>query len=379
MFGPGSIFFGGNTPRSASPTAVNGADNGLTEVANIAQLGQVTGAIGDPAKLLHDSSIPFNGFSLLFTQIGGQAGAVPGSFPKFQMGAAWNKLSPLVRWQDSTAAELLSINLSSSDSVFMGSGLYLGNTGVPGQRTVAIGANVLSTITISFENTAIGFNCMQNAALPGIQNTGVGSGALQNVTGSGNGGFGWNALNNLLSGSGNVANGTFGLNGILTGNNNTGIGGGTGQVSDSNNNVFVGANVCSQQAFGDGNTVIGAFGAQDSIIGADNILIGLDVQLGGIGGVIANTTLIGVGQTSILSNIVALGIATQNILLGFTAPAVDTGARLQVNGQIQTTGPVTTAGKFRVGLEVAAAVVVDTTKYIEFENNGVVYKLITAV
>src|ERR1700684_1909293 len=111
MFGPGGIFFGANTPNPSPPGVLIGANNGLTDVANIVHLGQVSGAIGDPAKLLHDSNIPFNGFSLLFTQIGGQAAAVPTSFPKFQMGALWNKESPLARWQDSTGAELLSINL----------------------------------------------------------------------------------------------------------------------------------------------------------------------------------------------------------------------------------------------------------------------------
>jgi hypothetical protein len=380
MFGPGSIFFGSNTSKPAPATTIIGADNGLTAVANIAQLGQVTGAIGDPAKLLHNSEIPFDGFTLAFTQIGGAGVVAPGSFLIIRTGASFNHESPIVQFQDSTTAEVASLRMPDSTGIFFGFESGASFTGLPGTRSVAIGTNTLQGCPISFENVAIGFFALADNSGNGIQNSAVGSGSMQsNISGGQNAAFGWNSLNNNQSGSGNMAVGPFSLNGVITAGNNVGIGSNCGTVSDESNNVFIGGGAAAQQAFGSGNTILGANADFDSIIGNNNIIIGFGAQEGGIGGVIANTTLIGVGQTSILSNIVALGIATQNILLGFTAPAVDTGARLQVNGQIQTTGPVTTAGKFRVGLEVAAAVVVDTTKYIEFENNGVVYKLITAV
>jgi hypothetical protein len=93
QFGPGSVLFGALTPQSGGaitslttfgnsgpstllagvlnipvygPGTVTGANDGLTSDGTTVKLGQSTGALGDPAKLLENRDIPLNGFNLLF-------------------------------------------------------------------------------------------------------------------------------------------------------------------------------------------------------------------------------------------------------------------------------------------------------------------------
>jgi hypothetical protein len=61
----------GNMSYSSSGSLSGGgpitaANDGLTETANVAKLGQAVGAAGDPAKLLESREIPFNGNELFF-------------------------------------------------------------------------------------------------------------------------------------------------------------------------------------------------------------------------------------------------------------------------------------------------------------------------
>jgi hypothetical protein len=59
----------GNVEYFAPPpnaNAVDGANDGLSETANIAKLGQSVGAVGDPAQLTESREIPFEGNALFF-------------------------------------------------------------------------------------------------------------------------------------------------------------------------------------------------------------------------------------------------------------------------------------------------------------------------
>jgi hypothetical protein len=74
--GLGSVSYG--APSSAGGGGggtVTGADNGLTDVANVVQLGQTVGAAGNPARLLHSSDIPISPFQLSFITDPGIPGA----------------------------------------------------------------------------------------------------------------------------------------------------------------------------------------------------------------------------------------------------------------------------------------------------------------
>lgn len=63
---------------------------------------------------------------------------------------------------------------------------------------------------------------------------------------------------------------------------------------------------------------------------------------------------------------------TQNVLINST---VGTGARLHVNGDIDTSDPGAGAGKWQLGTVVVAASAFDATRYVEVAINGVVVKL----
>lgn len=67
---------------------------------------------------------------------------------------------------------------------------------------------------------------------------------------------------------------------------------------------------------------------------------------------------------------------SQNVLINAT---VGTGARLHVNGDIDTSNPGAGAGKWELGTVVAAATALDATQYVEVAINGVVVKLAMVV
>jgi hypothetical protein len=149
----------------------------------------------------------------------------------------------------------------------------------------------------------------------------------------------------------------------------------------SNNNVIIGSNALSANStYGNKNTVVG-----DNInngqfaIQNNNVLIGADIQASGtVGTTLQNTMVLGYGLVTTRNNVARIARADQNLQLGFTADQPDSGARVQINGTIQTTAPVTTAATVRFGTEVAAAITANLTRYLEIEYNGTVYKLVTA-
>jgi hypothetical protein len=85
------------------------------------------------------------------------------------------------------------------------------------------------------------------------------------------------------------------------------------------------------------------------------------------------------GSTSVGTLRMILRGDTGNILINQTT---DTGERLQVTGTVKTTDSITTgapttgtAAPWKFGSRVAAAVVLDSTQYIELDISGTLYKL----
>jgi hypothetical protein len=380
QFSPGSVFFGDASPLTAVPPAtVTAANDGVSLTGTTVKLGQAVGALGNPAALLEDREIPLAGHSLIVSQIGGDLVSVPTSFFVLRKGASSVFSTPLLQIQTTLGAEILSIRAGDGSCIFIGQGAGL-NVINSGNRSIGIGTNALAAApAVTFENIAIGFNAMPNSIAGAIQNTVVGSGAGQALNaGSTNNLFGINAGGGITDGVDNSFIGAFAGTGLVLGSRNMGMGTDVLGGSDPSDCVVIGFAGGSVGVVGNQNVLIGSNAAQNTNIGANNILIGFNVQNGAILGNITNTTLIGVGQSSVLSNIVALGIATQNILLGFTGPAVDSGNRLQVNGKINTAGaaPLTAgAGAWDLGNVVAAASVLNAGKYLEASVNGVLVKI----
>jgi hypothetical protein len=87
----------------------------------------------------------------------------------------------------------------------------------------------------------------------------------------------------------------------------------------------------------------------------------------------------GNGSISGATHVLTMRGDTKNVLIGSTT---DTGEKLQVTGTVKTTDSITTgtpnggtAGAWKFGSRVAAAVALDATQYIELDIGGTLYKL----
>src|SRR5713226_2586810 len=100
MFGAGGKFFGAKTPQTAAPT-VTAANDGASLTGTTLKLGQAVDAVGNPAKLLENREIPFNGFQLLLDQIGSASGVLLA----LQYAVAPG-INPQIVFQSSTGAEI---------------------------------------------------------------------------------------------------------------------------------------------------------------------------------------------------------------------------------------------------------------------------------
>lgn len=337
--------------------------------------------------------------------------------------------NPIWRITDSANTPILDINANANDNILIGrqAGVNLStganNTVVGGlagvnfttaSQCLAVGGFALRFSTTGVNNTAVGFFCMGSSNVTGALNTGVGADCMQNLTSGGsNTGIGEGALGSLTSGIGNTASGLDCLRGITGSNNNTAMGMSAGAHPGSvytqtvlagnmayfrttggdrnsvygfsaaanviavgtghgNDNVVMGNEALRDLNMGSRNIIIGASAHIATAVGSDTITVGYNVQTGAG---VNNTTLIGNTMNTTLSNVVGIGIATQNVLIGFTALAVDNGNRLQINGTMNTADPGAGAGAMKFGTVVAAASVLDAANYWEVEINGVVKKV----
>jgi hypothetical protein len=284
--------------------------------------------------------------------------------------------TPIVQIQDNAGASLMDMRVDST-SIFFGTGAGANSTRASNSN-VAIGKEALKNNTTGVCNFAGGIRTLYlnttgsyNMAVgnggpalysntTGSMNIALGSDALSyNTTGSRNVGIGTNPLKFNVNGNHNVAIGYETMANTTTGNYNIAIGSfalstwvaktGTNQNiaigynaarnrQVGMNNIFIGFQTNLDAGADDNNTVIGS--NSNIIGGSNNILLGSSSSTNGT----SNTTLIGQGITNCtLNNLVVLGRADQNTLVGATNTFTDNGARLQVNGS------QTTAGNLGVG------------------------------
>jgi hypothetical protein len=268
-------------------TPLSGANDGLSLSGTIAQLGQLVGAVGGPAKLLDNREIPFNGFSLLFNGIG----AVTGAHLILEYDpAAAGLFEPYISFLASNGTTNSTLRIDSTG------GIYFGLNNGPfctGRDNFSLGSNAMANATTARDSIAIGPQTLFNAGTS-QKNIAIGSDSLDTSGSS--------------IGSSNTVIGSISLdNGSSVGNANIVIG-------SANNNSGGGA------------------------IADDNIIIGNSNNLeNGV----TNTIVIGDNNVSVpVSNIILLGVATQNTIIGNDQAVipVDNGSRVQVFGDIQNTG-----------------------------------------
>lgn len=293
--GIGEIIYG-NTNNSGGGGAppITAANDGLSEqVVATVKLGQLVGAVGNPAKLLDNREIPFNAFSLLFSQIGQIAGA----HLIFKLDPA-SGFDPYFEFQDSTGATIGTFRIDPT-----GLGIYIGlnnGTTATGRQNVSIGDNTMSRCTTTRDTIAIGAQAGSGAGVvtPSEKNVFIGAD-----------------------------------------NSDMGIGFDTGS-----NGVFVGANTNDSGVRNVGNFSVwlGSLINNGATVlvgdtGAFTILIGASI---GTGGNATNLTIIGNLIQSALSNAVLLGRFDQDVIIGaaLLGETDDLVNKLQVRGSMISKG-----------------------------------------
>lgn len=168
---------------------------------------------------------------------------------------------------------------------------------IPGS-SIAIGQNALaSQISAStYNNIAIGRNVLDSVTT-GNYNVGIGS----------IGNSGSSPLGNLTSGSRNIALGSGAGSSISTGSNNTFVGHDSGAVSTSSNNTAVGVSSLSNST-GSSNVAMGSLALEQLTTGNENIGLGY----------FAGSNLNNGSQNILIGSIVAnsLVTGTRNIIMG---------------------------------------------------------------
>lgn len=182
-------------------------------------------------------------------------------------------------------------------------------------------------------NVAIGLHGLFQSLSTGGQNVAIGDYTMTAVsTGSANVAVGPGALQRLTSGIRNVSLGYQSMQWVTTSSENVDVGGFTSNATVGNNNVFIGTGGVSfdglAKTIGSNNIHIGkrASGAEGRVSTNDNnIVVGSHSYTNAT----TNTTIIGNGLNTALSNVFILGKPNQHILVG---SGVDNGAKFQVSG-----------------------------------------------
>ena len=412
MFGVGSVFFGANTPKSGGVAAVlaqNGVsiDPGSTASNRIVDWGQVPGAVGNPAALLNNREIPTGGFNTLFSGI---------------------DVSPVFTWQDDVLLydnyriKILGTNSAGSEifrlaysgdipgdegSIYIG---YHAGQFATGHENFALGWRALEQLTTGGSNVAVGYEGLL-ACTTGFANIAIGSDPMNNLTTGGNniaiGGAVSGGAPGITTGNKNIVLGSHAGPEIGSGNENIFMGFSTGYCNtlpaqNTNGNIFIGGEICATSGYGTNNIVIGTSVnfLINGVMGDNNVWLGAGVQ--SAGGV-SNSVLLGYGMTCNVSNVVRLGRADQNTIVGSTVDIADNGSRLQVLGSVSLpilstavpllldstmhtiivtdpaavlTGPAAAAAKGRVYKLVNQAAVGVTFSYVAF--NGIASTVLPA-
>jgi len=334
------------------------ADNGTSLAGTIVQLGQPVGAVGNPAILLTNREIPLGGFNLnisntantkLLALLAPTAKTITTPFIDFQI----------------NGAPVFGITSDARSNMFLGVGS--GNATMNSDLNYGFGNRILVSNTTGSFNIGIGDDTLG-----------------QNTTGSFNIALGWAgaALGANTTGSDNIAMGTDSQSHSTTGSENITLGSNTLKFNNGTSNVVIGAltiqsagtiamnntTVIGSNSFthgnslpvpgpgepviGDGNTSVGArigsqitntvgianvfvgfnqFGINNGPVGDNNVFVGANINNAtAITG--SNTVILGEGINTDLSNVVVIGRADQNTILGLSTVVTDSGHRLQVNG-----------------------------------------------
>lgn len=402
---------------SGPPFVAGSANNGLSvdPVTGKFVLGNDVG--GALAALLSAREIPMAGFDIRLSGVGNFVigsnaglvgrlqviGAADGVQQLIKLPAGQTITNPFFQVTNAANVPVFEMRAVTVNNLFIGPNV--GKTLQTGFGNVGVGCILAATvtclgaITTGLENTAMGSRSL-SATTTGSGNCAFGDASLQsNITGSSSCAIGQDSLSQGtapslcvamgtnagkgIAGSSNfvrnVMLGAFTFNQVTAGDNNVAIGYGAarcqaGAAAHGIGNVVIGSEALANMAMGTGNILIGYLSHNGSAVGNDVISIGVSNIAQG-----NNTTLIGNGMTSTVANVAGYGLATQNIILGQTAIAVDNGARLQVNGDFTTADPGSGAGKWKMGTVVAGAVAVDAANYVEVDINGAIVKLIKAV
>lgn len=281
--------------------AFTGANNGLsisTVTPGTVVLGQNVGQAGNPAALISAREIPLAGFSILFS---GMANGPAGALIFQYAAAAVNSTEPQIIMRNHLGAQIGALRIGeSNDSVYLGNNAAAGNTGI---INVCVGGGAGAGQLTMTRCIAIGGGALQGN-LDGLSNCIV---------------IGNDALDNNFQ--------PVGVNNIIIGQNAWDLGAG-GAIGQGNINI--------------GNFNNNASGATS--IGDFNVILGI-VNIGAI----SNTVCLGNFNNGAnlvgLSNVVILGINTQNVLIGQTPGAfVDNGSNLQITGSIALPILVTAVG-----------------------------------
>lgn len=181
------------------------------------------------------------------------------------------------------------------NNVFLGMNAGVNTTG---GTNCFIGTDAGAMNTTGYENTAVGYQTLQNNTI-GNGNVAIGINALQNnTTGWVNVGLGYFALNQNISGLGNLAIGSGALFENINGNLNFGLGN-----SSLYNNIS-----------GIGNVAVGAGSLFINSTGNYNIGIGIGTDLAASN--LQNATAIGYNTIVNASNKIRLGSGTVTVVEG---------------------------------------------------------------
>jgi hypothetical protein len=215
-----------------------------------------------------------------------------------------------------------------------------------GNNNNALGNQSLRTNTTGNDNNAFGFNALCfNVA--GSNNSAFGSYALYSSIGASNNAFGYQSLRTNTSGSSNTAFGSSSLLRNLTGSANSAFGNDALSTNVTGlNNVGIGASALYILSYGSSNTAIGV-AAGSNHKGSNSIFIGSLANTATPGDSIDNVTVIAYNTVTSIPDVVGLGRANQNVIIGAQSGgtgmnyfSTNSGEKLQVSGNVRIAGNI---------------------------------------
>ena len=181
-------------------------------------------------------------------------------------------------------------------------------------------------------NTGIGFGTLQNLT-SGTDNIALGAGTLiQNQSGNYNVAIGNNTLQDNQTGGGNLAIGTFALQKNINGINNIGIGLNSLTVSTTGSyNTAIGSETLKSNESGGINVAIGLNSLNKNRIGNENLAIGINSLY---------TNTAGSQSVAIGANSGYLATGSRNVFIGYNSGYNETGSDLLYLSNRNTPNPL---------------------------------------